>query len=121
MSKLLIVEDDPFLSKMYSKKFQIAGYEVDVAQNGLEALIKVKEFKPDLVLMDILMPKMNGMEALDKLKSNEETKDIPVIMLTNLSTTDDAETAIKKGAAKYIIKSEVTPAQVVKAAAEILH
>ena len=64
--------------------------------------------------MDILMPKQNGLETLDKLKADAETKSIPVIMATNLSTTDDADTAMKKGAVKYVVKSEVTPAELVK-------
>ena len=120
MPKVLIVEDDVFLSKMYLKKFQVAGFEADVAHDGVEALIKVKAFKPDLILMDILMPKQNGIETLDKLKANPETKDIPVVMATNLSTTDDAETALKKGAIKYVVKSEVTPAELVKVVSSVL-
>lgn len=121
MAKLLIVEDDPFLSKMYSKKFQIAGYQVELAHDGADALAKVSSFSPDLILMDILMPKMNGIEVLEKIKADPKLKKIPVVMLTNLSTTDDAETALKKGAAKYIVKSEVTPSQIVKAVIEVLH
>lgn len=113
MSKVLIVEDDIFLSKMYAKKFQIAGFEVEVAHDGVEGLDKAKSFVPDLILMDILMPRQNGLETLDKLKADPATKSIPVIMATNLSTSDDAETAMKKGAVKYIVKSEVTPAELV--------
>lgn len=120
MAKLLIVEDDAFLSKMYAKKFQVAGFEVELAHDGMDALAKVKTFKPEIILMDILMPKLNGLEALDKLKSDPETKSIPVIMSTNLSTTDDAETALKKGAAKYIVKSDVTPAEIVKTVQAVL-
>lgn len=120
MAKVLIVEDDVFLSKMYAKKFQIAGYEVEVAHDGLEALAKVKTFSPDLILMDILMPRLSGIEALDKLKADSATKHIPVIMATNLSTTDDAQTALKKGAVKYIVKSEVTPTQLVQTASSYL-
>ena len=120
MSKILIVEDDGFLSKMYAKKFQIAGFEVDVAHDGVEGFAKAHSFKPDLMLMDILMPKQNGIETLDKLKADPEVKDIPVIMATNLSTTDDAETAKKKGAVKYIVKSEVTPAELVEIAKTFL-
>lgn len=114
MSKVLIIEDDAFLSKMYAKKFEVAGFETQVAHDGVEGYAKAKTFKPDLILMDILMPKQNGIETLDKLKADPELKDIPVIMATNLSTTDDAETAKKKGAVRYIVKSEVTPADIVK-------
>ena len=120
MSKILIVEDDQFLSKMYAKKFQVSGFEVELAHDGQEALIKVASFVPDLILMDILMPKMNGLEALDKLKADPKTKHIPVIMSTNLSTSDDAETAMKKGAVKYVVKSEVTPTQLVQVASGVI-
>lgn len=116
MAKVLIVEDDIFLSKMYAKKFQVAGFEVEVAHDGVEGLGKAKSFVPDLILMDILMPRQNGLETLDKLKADPATKSIPVIMATNLSTTDDAETAMKKGAVKYVVKSEVTPAELVNIA-----
>lgn len=114
MTKILIVEDDGFLSKMYAKKFQVAGFEVQIAQDGIEGYSKAKSFKPALILMDILMPKQNGLETLDQLKADQETKAIPVIVTTNLSTTDDADTAMKKGAVKYIVKSEITPADLVK-------
>lgn len=120
MAKILIVEDDQFLSKMYTKKFQVSGFEVELAHDGQEALTKVSSFMPDIILMDILMPKMNGLEALDKLKADPKTKHIPVIMSTNLSTSDDADTAMKKGAVKYIVKSEVTPTQIVQIVSGIL-
>ena len=120
MAKILIVEDDAFLSKMYAKKFQIAGYEVQVAHDGVEGYAKAKSFVPDLILMDILMPKQNGIETLDKIKADPATKGIPVVMATNLSTTDDANTAIKKGAAKYVVKSEVTPAEMVTVVSGLL-
>lgn len=120
MAKILIVEDDVFLLKMYAKKFQVAGYVVELAHDGLEGLSKAKTFNPDLILMDILMPKLSGIEALDKLKADDATKHIPVVMATNLSTTDDAQTALKKGAIKYVVKSEVTPTQLVQIVASIL-
>lgn len=101
---------------MYAKKFEVAGFEVALAHDGVEGYAKAKSGKPDLILMDILMPKQNGLETLDKLKADEETKAIPVIMTTNLSTSDDADTAMKKGAVKYVVKSEVTPAELVKIA-----
>lgn len=120
MAKLMIVEDDTFLSKMYDKKFKNAGFEVELAHDGMEALAKVKGFKPDIILMDILMPKLNGIETLDKLKADPETKHIPVIMSTNLSTADDSEATLKKGAIKYIVKSDVTPSEIVKIVQEAL-
>jgi len=120
MTKILIVEDDPLMSRMYQKIFKFEGYEVDFAGNGEEGLDKIRTGKPTLILLDIMMPKMNGLEVLDKVKQDPETKEIPVVMLTNLAGTQDAEAALTKGAVKYIIKSEYEPKQVVNMVKEIL-
>jgi CheY-like chemotaxis protein len=120
MTKILIVEDDPLMSRMYQKIFTFEGYEVEMAGDGEDGLEKTRSNKPTLILMDIMMPKMNGLQALEKLKADPETKAIPVIMLTNLAGQQDAETALSKGAIKYIIKSEYEPKQVVNMVKEIL-
>jgi twitching motility two-component system response regulator PilH len=120
MAKLLVVEDDPLMSRMYQKIFAFEGYEVESAGDGEEGLEKARSVKPTIILMDIMMPKMNGLQALDKLKADPETKAIPVIMLTNLAGQQDAEAALSKGAIKYIIKSEYEPKQVVSMVKEIL-
>ena len=117
---ILIVEDDPLMSRMYQKIFKFEGYDVEFAGNGLEGLEKARTVKPTLILLDIMMPQMNGLEVLDKLKADPETKVVPVIVLTNLAGTQDAETALSKGAVKYIIKSEHDPAEVAKMVKEIL-
>jgi DNA-binding response OmpR family regulator len=120
MAKVLIVEDDPLISRMYQKIFTFEKFEVDVAANGEEALSKVGDFNPTLILLDVMMPKMNGLQVLEQLKLMDATKNIPVVMLTNLSGQQDAETAIAKGAVKYIIKSEYEPKQVVDMVKEVL-
>jgi CheY-like chemotaxis protein len=122
MTKILITEDDPLMLRMYQKIFTLEHYEVEIATNGEEALEKVRAAaeKPALVLLDIMMPKMNGLEALDKLKANPDTQKIPVVMLTNLAGQQDAEEALLKGAVKYIIKSEYEPKQVVDMVKEVL-
>jgi twitching motility two-component system response regulator PilH len=120
MAKILIVEDDPLMSRMYQKIFTFEGYDVEMAGDGEEGLEKARSIKPTLMLMDIMMPKMNGLQALEKLKADPETKAIPVIMLTNLAGQQDAETALSKGAIKYIIKSEYEPKQVTNMVKEIL-
>jgi twitching motility two-component system response regulator PilH len=120
MAKILVVEDDPLMSRMYQKIFTFEGYEVDSAGDGEEGLEKARSGKPTIILMDIMMPKMNGLQALDKLKADPETKAIPVVMLTNLAGQQDAEAALSKGAIKYIIKSEYEPKQVVSMVKEIL-
>ena len=120
MAKILIIEDDPLMSRMYQKIFSFEGYEVDIANNGTDGLEKVRSQKPDLVLLDIMMPKMNGLEVLSKLKSDPETKSLPVVILTNLAGEKDAETAMSKGAVKYIVKSEYEPKQVANMVKEVL-
>lgn len=121
MAKILIVEDDPFLLKMYHKKFQVEGFEVEIAEDGIAGLAKMKSFAPNLVLMDIMMPKLNGLEALEKAKADPAIAKIPVLVLTNLSTSTDAEAAVKKGAIGFLIKSDVTPSQVISKAKQILN
>lgn len=120
MPKILIVEDDPFLLKMYAKKLQIEGYEVETAKDGEEGLSKLKSFMPDLALMDLMLPKINGLEAIEKAKADTQTKNIPILVLSNLSATTDTETAVKKGAVGYLIKSDFTPSQVISKIKEIL-
>jgi CheY-like chemotaxis protein len=120
MSKILIVEDDPLMSRMYQKIFAFEGYEVEAAADGAEGIEKIRASKPSLVLLDIMMPEMNGLQVLDKLKADPETQKIPVIMLTNLAGQQDAENALAKGAVKYIIKSEYEPKQVADMVKEIL-
>ncbi|MBU0572686.1 response regulator [Patescibacteria group bacterium] len=120
MPRILIIEDDPLMTRLYQKVFRFEKYDVDVASNGKLGLEKVKLEKPTLILLDIMMPEMNGLEVLTKLKADEETKKIPVIVLTNLAGTQDAETAMAKGAVRYIVKSEHDPKEVVKIVKEIL-
>ena len=120
MVKVLIVEDDQFLSRMYGKKFQIAGFEVELASDGEDGLNKMKIFKPNIVLMDIMMPKLNGLDAITRAKADALIKDIPILVLTNLSNTDDASVAVKNGAIGYLVKSDFTPSQVVDKVKELL-
>jgi CheY-like chemotaxis protein len=120
MAKILVVEDDPLISRMYKKIFSFENLEVEMAIDGEEGLEKARTSLPTLILLDIMMPKMNGLQVLDKLKADPATKNIPVVMLTNLAGTHDAEAALSKGAVKYIIKSENEPKQVVDMVKEIL-
>lgn len=114
MPKILIVEDDPFLLKMYTKKLQVEGFEVEIAKDGEDGLAKLKSFMPDLALMDVMLPKLSGIEVLEKAKSDPQTKNIPIIVISNLSTPTDTDAAIKKGAAGYFIKSDNTPSQLIE-------
>lgn len=118
--KVLIIEDDQFLQKMYQKKFEVAGFEVSSASDGEDGLVKIKAIKPDLVLMDVMLPKLNGLDALVSAKQDPEIKDIPILIITNLSSASDAEDAMQKGAVGYMIKSDFTPSQVIEKAQEVL-
>jgi len=121
MARILIVEDDPLMGRMYQKIFTFEGYEVDLATDGAEGLEKARGVtKPTLILLDVMMPKMNGLQVLEQLKADVNTKAIPVIMLTNLAGQQDAENALAKGAVKYIIKSEHEPKQVAEMVKEVL-
>lgn len=117
---LLIVEDDPLMSRLYQKIFTFEKYTVDAASDGMEGLEKARTVKPMLILLDVMMPKMNGLQVLDKLKADPETKDIPVVVLTNLASEKDAEMALLKGAVKYIVKSEHEPKEIIAMVKEII-
>src|SRR3989304_7207265 len=120
MAKVLIVEDDPLMSRMYQKIFTFEGFEVVVAHDGEEGWEKLKKEKPTIALFDIMMPKLNGLQLLDRAKDDAEVKKIPVIMLTNLAGQADAEKALEKGAGKYIVKSENEPKEVAAMVKEII-
>ena len=123
MAKIAIVEDDALLAQMYAKKFIKDGYEVIRAKDGRKGLELIKKEKPALVLLDIMMPKMNGLEVLKALKddSDEEISSIPVILLTNLARGEaDVNRGLELGAVTYLIKRKVKPAGVVLKVKEVL-
>ncbi len=109
MYKVLLVEDDPLMSRMYQRMFSYKELEVELAGNGQAGLDKLIDFHPDIVLVDIMMPIMDGVEMVTRLKANPTTKALPVIMLTNLSDLKKADAAIAAGALKYFIKSKYDP------------
>jgi two-component system alkaline phosphatase synthesis response regulator PhoP len=117
---LLIVEDEMNLAKMYATKLKIEGFDVDIANDGVQGFEKMKVEKPGLVLMDIMMPNLNGLEALKRAKQDPEIKHIPIMMLTNLSGTAELHAAINYGAIGYIVKSELTPSEVVAKIKDVL-
>jgi len=118
--KIILVEDDKFLSEMYVVKLTESGFEVDVAADGEEGLNKIKEQKPDLVLLDIVLPKMDGFEVLRNIKNEPGLKNISVIALTNLGQKEEVEKGLKLGADDYIIKAHFTPTEVVAKAKKVL-
>ena len=123
MAKILLVEDDAILVEMYQAKFELEGHDVRVATNGEECLNILKEFKPDLILLDILMPKLNGFHVLKEIKKQPDMRMIPVILLTNLGQAEvdmNQELAKALGVNDYLIKSHHTPDEVVQKAVKVL-
>jgi len=120
MPKILIVEDDPFLSEMYATKLAQENIGVELAIDGKEALKKIIEIKPDVVLLDIVLPKMDGFEVLKKIKEDPALADIKIIALTNLGQKEEVEKGLNLGADDYIIKAHFTPTEVINKVKEIL-
>jgi DNA-binding response OmpR family regulator len=111
--KILIVEDEEMLSTMYKVKFENEGYEVFTASNGTDGLAVAVKHPLDLILLDIIMPKIDGFAVLKKLKETAKTKSVPVILLTNLGQDEDISRGKELGAAGYLIKANNTPSEVV--------
>ena len=122
MAKLFIAEDDPLMSRMYERAFRLGGHELTVSHDGEEALslLQKTDPKPTVILLDVMMPKINGFDVLRKIKEDEKLKNIPVIMLTNLSGDSDAEKALSLGAVLYLVKSQYDPKQIVAKVEEII-
>ena len=112
--KILLVEDDAALAAVYRSRLELEGFETREVNNGEEALSAAVEFKPDLVLLDAMMPKISGFDVLDILRNTPETKDIRVIMLTALSQPKDKERAENLGVDDYLVKSQVVIGDVVE-------
>lgn len=105
---LLLAEDEDFLARSYKNRFTLEGFDVHVACDGKEAIEMIASLKPDIVLLDLIMPKMNGFEVLEHVKQQDETKDIPVIVTSNLGQDSDIEKAKNLGAIDYIVKSNTS-------------
>lgn len=109
---ILVVEDTELLRRIYTDKLSGDGYEVVPAADGLEALNALRAHKIDLILLDLIMPKMSGLEALEAIKADPRTRDIPVLILSNLGQEQDVERGLSLGAIDYLIKNEAKPADV---------
>ena len=114
MPKILIAEDDIPLGKAYQTKLTKSGFEVKLVTDGDELLATLITWIPDLIILDLMMPKKNGFETLVELKSSEHFKDIPVIVATNSGQPEEVDKAIKLGAVGYIVKSDMSLAKVVE-------
>ncbi len=118
--QILVVEDDAMISSMYKTKFEADGFEVLTADNGAAGLELAKKEKPDIIMLDIILPQLDGFSVLEAIKKEKAIKDIPVIMLTNLGTDEDKKKGQKMGALDYLVKASLTPGQVSAKIKEVL-
>lgn len=112
MSKVAIIEDDQAISQMYRIKFESEGFEVETAENGKLGLAMTQAFKPDIILLDLMMPEMNGDEMLQQLRATEWGKDVRVIILTNMGEQEAPPVIKELNVRRFIVKAEMTPRQV---------
>jgi len=120
MKKVLIVEDDALISEMYSNKFKEVGFEVVLAKDGEEAIVRTKETNPDLVLLDVVLPKKDGFEVLEEIKKDPALKNIKIVLLTNLSEGENINRGLNSEADAYLVKAHSTPSQIVEKVKEIM-
>jgi two-component system, NtrC family, sensor kinase len=120
MNKILLVEDDPIEQRMYVNLFTQEGFEVAAVNNGKECHPKAVEMHPDLILLDMMMPEMNGLDTLDVLQFDPVTKKIPVIAFSNLSDTQYQQEAMRRGAIKFIIKSQIENKELVQTINDVI-
>lgn len=120
MTKIAIIEDDPTINQMYRMKFEATGFDVQLASDGELGVALVKSFQPDLILLDMQMPKKNGHEALKEIRAESWGKDIPVIILTNMGEEESPKELRDLGIESYIVKADLTPSQVVERVKETL-
>lgn len=118
--RILIVEDDQFLRDLMERKLLKEGFTVDTAIEGDSGLQKIAASKPDLVLLDIILPGMDGFTILERVKGDPATASIPVILLTNLGQRDDLDKGLKMGAVDYLVKAHFTPGDIVEKVKTVL-
>ncbi|PIZ55858.1 response regulator [bacterium (Candidatus Torokbacteria) CG_4_10_14_0_2_um_filter_35_8] len=111
--KILIIEDDSFLSGMYASRFNLEGFEVFIAEDGEKGFNMIQEKNPDLILLDVILPRWDGFEVLQKIKKDPSYRNIPVLLLTNLGQEEDIKRGKALGADDYLVKVHHTPDEVV--------
>lgn len=120
MAKILLIDDDPFILDMYVLKLKDSGFTIDSASNGKDGLSKIKTFEPDLLLLDIVMPTMDGFDVLQEIKKNPPTRLFKIVLLSNLGQKEDVERGLGLGADDYLVKANFTPGEVVQKIQEVL-
>ncbi len=120
MEKILIIEDDKFLRELIAQKLIKEGYDISEAIDGEEGVKKIKEEKPDLILLDLILPGIDGFEVLSKVREDPDMVKIPVIILSNLGQKEDVERGLKLGAVDYLIKAHFTPGEIIEKIKNVL-
>ena len=120
MKSILLVEDDPFIVDIYSSQLRHEGYKVDIANTGELALEKIKNNYPDLMILDIKLPKMDGWEVLKTVRAETTTQNLKVIVVSNFNKEDQRDNIVNLGVLKYLLKVEATPDDILNAVKEVL-
>ena len=120
MANVLVVEDDKFLRELISQKLIKEGFEVESAIDGEEGIKKAKELKPNIVLLDLILPGIDGFEVLSRIKGDPALASVPVIILSNLGQKEDVEKGLKLGAVDYLIKAHFTPGEIIEKIKNVL-
>lgn len=120
MKKIILIEDDEFLSDVYRLKLEKENFEVEIVKDGSKALEKIINQKPDMILLDIVLPNLDGWEILKKIKKDDRIKNIPVVVLSNLAQEEQVKKSLNLGATKYLVKSQYIPSEIIKEIKEIL-
>lgn len=120
MAKVLIIDDDGSMQSLYQRVFTLEGFTVEVAAGGTAGMEKAQTANPDVILLDMMMPGVNGLEVLGKLKENPATSNIPVIVMSNYSEFNITSRATQLGAAKYLVKSDTDPTNLVEMVRSLL-
>ncbi len=117
--KIVLIEDDPAIVAMYKLKFESAGHSIDIANNGQDGLALVARVKPDIILLDMMMPQMSGVETLTRLRATPVGKTFKVIALTNMKDHDTVEKINQLGVTDYLVKAEISPTELEKKVVEL--
>ena len=120
MKKILIIEDDKFLRELITRKLEKEGYETSQAVDGEDGFKKVSSEKPDLILLDLILPGIDGFDVLSIIKKDDQLSGIPVIILSNLGQKEDVERGLNLGAIDYLIKAHFTPTEIIEKAKKVL-
>jgi len=120
MKKILLIEDDPLLIDIYTTKLQQSGFDVKAVEHGEKAVAAIQQERPDIVLLDIVLPHVDGWEILQQVQASEELKRIPIVILSNLGQKEEIEKGLRLGAVRYLIKAHYTPSQVVEEVVKLI-